>query len=185
VRRPRKVFLLIGSVAAAILAVGLFTSLGTSHTTASQVGGPAPDFSLPTVAGTGRVGTPGSGGGHGTPAVLLFFGSWCSVCHSELPPLAATVRKQQQAHGALSRIAVIGVDSYDTRSTAGSFLRASGVTFPVALDSVAQVTNGLYAFTGDPETVFIGGDGTISAIKLGPLSPAAFVSLERRLLAGP
>ena len=29
--------------------------------------------------GTGHVGTPGSGEGTGRPAVLLFFGNWCSV----------------------------------------------------------------------------------------------------------
>lgn len=182
-RRPRRIFLLVGVVLAALLGIGLFTVATPRSAVSAQVGGAAPTFSLPAVMGTGHVGTPGSGGGNGTPAVLLFFGNWCSVCHTDIPPLAAAVRAQRAAHGPLSKIAVIGVDSYDSRAAASSFARTTGMSFPIALDSVAQVTNGLYDFTGDPETVFIQGDGTISAIKFGLLSPSRFVALERALVA--
>ena len=48
------------------------------------------------------------------------------------PPLTATVRKQDAARGALSRIHVIGVDTLDSPSNARSFIAKEGVTFPVA-----------------------------------------------------
>ena len=51
-------------------------------------------------------------------------------------PLAAAVRRQDEAHGALSRIHVIGVDSFDKASTARSFMHAAGVTFPVASEEI-------------------------------------------------
>ena len=78
----------------------------------------------------GRVGTPESGGGDGKPVVVLFMGDWCSVCHSEIPPLAAKIKALRSGHGALARLAVIGVDSEDTLSDARSFVSSSGVTFP-------------------------------------------------------
>jgi cytochrome c biogenesis protein CcmG, thiol:disulfide interchange protein DsbE len=184
-RRPRRIFLLVGLVAAVVLGIVLFTVATPGSAGSVHVGGPAPTFSLPAVSGTGHVGTPADGGGNGRPAVLLFFGNWCSICHTDVPPLAAAVRTAQAAHGSLSKIAVIGVDSYDSRTAARSFASSSGVSFPVALDSVARVTNGLYDFTGDPEAVFIEGNGTISAIKFGPLSAARFVALERELVGGP
>ena len=184
-RRPRKIFLLIGTVLAAALAVGLFTGVGTRSSSSGppRAGDRAPTFSLPAVGGSGTVGTPGTGGGNGTPAVLLFFGNWCPQCHAELPGLAAAVRAQQRQGGPLAKLAVIGVDSLDHRSDALAFTRSSGVTFPVAFDPVAAVTNGLYYFTGDPEAVFVAGDGTITAVRYGPLAPATFTQLERRLVS--
>src|ERR1019366_4729610 len=116
-RKPRKGFLLVGVVLAAALGVGLFTSLGTKKNTgAPHQGGPVPSFSAPRLNGSGTVEVPGDGGGGGTPAVLLFFGDWCSSCHAELPPLAAAVHRQAQAGGSLAKVHVIGVDSEDSQS---------------------------------------------------------------------
>ncbi len=126
---------------------------------------------------------PADGGGNGTPAVLLFFGAWCASCHQELPPLAAAVRRQDQAHGTLSRIRVIGVDSFDKASTARSFIHATGVTFPVASDPGAGITSGLFYFDGDPYAVFVNGDGTIDKIVRGAvLTPSSLTADERALI---
>jgi peroxiredoxin len=188
-RPPRKRFILIGLGIGLliILLIGLLTSIGTSSTTTSapREGGPVPSFSGDNLGPTGssRVSVPADGGGNGTPAVLLFFGAWCASCHQELPPLAATVRKQDQAHGALSRIRVIGVDSFDKTSTAESFIDATGVSFPVASDPGAGITSGLFYFDGDPYAVFVNGDGTIARIVRGAvLTPSSFTADERALI---
>ncbi|MGA2474736.1 MAG: hypothetical protein ABSG39_14810, partial [Acidimicrobiales bacterium] len=106
---------MIGIVLAAVLGVFLFTNLGTSQnsTAAPYEGGPVPSFTRQNVGpiGPSQLAVPTDGGANGTPAVLLFFGNWCPSCHQELPPLAAAVRRQGKARGALSRIRVIGVDS--------------------------------------------------------------------------
>jgi peroxiredoxin len=115
--------------------------------------------------------------------VVLFMGDWCTVCHSELPPLASKVKVLQAGHGALGRVTVVGVDSEDTLSDARDFIRASGVTFPVGDDGTARVMNGLYGFEGDPYAVFIEGNGTIMAIHPGPLSPSQLVTLEHKLIS--
>jgi peroxiredoxin len=110
-------------------------------------------------------------------------GDWCSVCHSEIPPLAAKIKTLQNGHGALSKLAVIGVDSEDTLSDALAFVKTSGVTFPVGNDSTAHVMNGLYGFEGDPYSVFVEANGTIMGIHPGPLTPSKLVDMERKLLA--
>jgi thiol-disulfide isomerase/thioredoxin len=186
VRKPRKRFILIGLGIGLliILLIGLLTSIGTSSTTTSapRQGGPVPSFAGANLGPTGssQVSVPADGGGNGTPAVLLFFGAWCSSCHQELPPLAAAVRKQDQAHGALSRIRVIGVDK---TSTAKSFIHAAGVTFPVASDPGAGITSGLFYFDGDPYAVFVNGDGTIAKIVRGAvLTPSSLTADERALI---
>jgi thiol-disulfide isomerase/thioredoxin len=144
----------------------------------------APTFSLSGLNVAGRVGTPESGGGGGKPVVLLFMGDWCTICHSEIPPLAAKIKALRSQQSALGRLAVIGVDSEDTLSDALSFIRSSGVTFPVGNDASAHVMNGVYEFEGDPYSVFIEGSGRIMTIHPGSLSPSQFVTLARRLLAG-
>lgn len=140
-----------------------------------------PSFDASRLNGSGTVDVPGDGGGGGTPAVLLFFGNWCQICHTELPALAAAVRRQEHDGGTLASVRVIGVDSEDTRSDARGFIRASGVTFPVAYDPDNDITNGDFYFVGDPYAVFVKGDGTISDIVGGPLTAARFTALERAL----
>jgi thiol-disulfide isomerase/thioredoxin len=172
------------SAALVALGVGLFTSLGTPKSSGPpQPGGIAPTFSLSGVNVAGRVGTPQSGGGDGKPVVVLFMGDWCTICHSEIPALATKIKELRSGRSALRHLAVIGVDSEDTLSDARSFLKASGVTFPVGDDGTAHVMNGVYGFEGDPYAVFIEGSGRIMTIHPGPLSVARFVTLERRLRA--
>jgi cytochrome c biogenesis protein CcmG/thiol:disulfide interchange protein DsbE len=183
-RRPRKIFLLLGGALAAALAVGLFTTTGTSpHSGPPGTGDPAPHWSLPRLGGGGRVSVPADGGGSGRPAVLLFFASWCTSCGPEMPKLAAAVRAEQAAHAPTARIAVVGVDELDPTASAEKFVAHAGVTFPVAVDADGTVASARYEFTGIPEAVFIDGDGRIAGIAHGPISAAQLERWQRRLLS--
>jgi peroxiredoxin len=182
-RRRRAVVGILAGAALIALAVGLLTTVGTSSASGPpEAGGMAPRFSLPGLNVAGSVGTPERGGGDGKPVVVLFMGDWCTICHTEIPPLAARITALQSERGALGRLAVIGVDSADTLSDAQSFMKSTGITFPVGDDATAQVMNGVYGFKGDPYAVFIEGSGQIMTIHPGPLSPSQFVSLARQLL---
>jgi thiol-disulfide isomerase/thioredoxin len=175
-RPPRLRFLVVGVILAAVLGVGLFTTVG-SHASPGRpaVGQPAPSFSLPRLGGGAPVGVPDDGGGHGRPAVLLFYASTCAPCRTEIPRLAAAYRAQR-AHP----VALVGVAAADP--SPGAFARASGVTFPVGLDSSLDVTEGRYYFTGLPEAVFVRGDGRIAGIHYGAVSTAQLAAAERHLL---
>jgi len=182
-RKPRKVFLLVGVVLAAALAVGLFTSIGTKKNTGPpHQGGPVPSFSAARLNGPGTVDIPADGGGGGTPAVLLFFGNWCKVCHGEMPPLAVAIQRQERAGGALAQVHVVGVDSEDSQSVGEKFVKASGIEFPVARDPQIAITSGDFYFNGDPYAVFVKGNGSISAIVPGPISVTKFTAEENKLI---
>ncbi len=200
-RKPRKIFLVVGLVLAVVLAIFLFTGLGTSDGStgggsgsgsggggggggAPQAGSAVPTFSRTNVGPTGGSEVSVSPGGtDGRPTVLLFFGNWCPSCHQELPPLAAAVRSQDAAGGALSDIRVVGVDSEDKVSAAKGFIHSAGVTFPVAYDYDTSVTSGLFYFTGDPYAVFVKSDGKIAQIVRGDvLTPSSFTADERALI---
>jgi peroxiredoxin len=186
-RKPRKIFLVVGIVLAVVLGIFLFTGLGTSQSTsgAPHEGGQVPSFTASNIGpvGAAQVSVPADGGGNGTPAVLMFFGAWCTSCKQELPPLTAAIRQQDQARGSLARIRVIGVDSFDGTSAAKLFMTAEGVHFPVAADPQADITSGLFYFKGDPYTVFVKADGTISKIVIGAqLNASSFTADERALI---
>lgn len=189
VRPPRKRFIFIGLGIGLliIVIVGVTTSIGTSPSTTSapQAGGPVPAFSGQNVGPSGatNVTVAADAAGSGTPTVLLFFGNWCPSCHQELPPLAAAVRAQEKSGGALAKVRVIGVDSEDTIGKAKSFIKTAGVTFPVAYDADASVLSGMFYFRGDPNAVFVRGDGTIDKIVRGDgLTASSFTAAERALL---
>lgn len=186
-RRPRKIFLVVGVVLAVVVGIFLFTGLGTSDGSGStgsapQVGDPVPSFSSQNLGPVGGAHVSVSSSG-GRPTVLLFFGNWCASCHQELPPLAAAVRHQDSSGGSLAGVRVVGVDSEDTVGNAKSFIRSSGVTFPVAYDPNVDITSGLFYFTGDPYAVFVRADGTIDKIVRGDvLTPESLAADERALI---
>lgn len=190
-RPARKRFILIGFAigVAIVVLIGLFTSsgsgTGSSGSGSVQAGDPVPTFTRANVGPVGPrlVHVTATPQGAGTPMVLLFFGAWCTACHHELPPLAAAVRNQQQAGGALSHVRVVGVDTLDSYGDAKSFIKNAGVAFPVAYDYDAAVTQNDFGFRGDPFTVFVKADGTISRIVRGDqLTPATFTADERALI---
>lgn len=112
--------------------------------------------------------------------MLVFFASWCGPCQSEIPALASIYRTQS-AGGATPKVALIGIDGSDPTHNALAFVHTDGVTFPVGVDADYSVTQGLFAFTGLPESVVVRGDGTIAHITYGALSTSQFWAWERRL----
>ena len=115
--------------------------------------------------------------------VLLFFGNWCPSCHQELPPLAAAVRQQDRAGGALAQDPRHRRGQLGLAVEARSFIHGTGVTFPVAYDPDVGVTSGLFYFDGDPYAVFVNGDGTIAKIVRGAvLTPSSLTADERALI---
>lgn len=155
-RRPRPIFLLVGVAVAVALAIGLFTGVGTHGAKSRPASGSAvPAFSLPRLGGHGKVGVPSDGGGGGRAAILVFFASWCDPCQKEIPGLARTYERQQRDKSPLAKVQVVGIDSSDPTQAALSFVRKSGVTFPVGADRSSTVTEGVFQFTGLPESVFV------------------------------
>jgi len=171
---PRRLrSLMIGSIIAVALAVFLFVGLG--HRSGSGagssgpvvgIGDPAPSFSLPSLTGGSPVVLDALGKDRHHPVVLNFFASWCVPCQEETPLLARTA-DAEQAKG--SNVQFIGVDTLDPRSSALPFVEKSGITYPVGSDG-GQVSSGLYAIDGDPQTFFLNAAGTVVGHVRGPLN---------------
>ena len=69
---------------------------------------------------------------------------------------------------------MIGIDGQRPHPQRPGLRARDGVTFPVGVDADYSVTQGLFAFTGLPESVMVRGDGTIAHITYGALTAAQF-----------
>ena len=117
----------------------------------APVDGGMPAVSLPCLGGGPVVDLAALRG----PLVVNVWAQWCSPCRRELPYFA-------RLHDA--GVDVLGVDYEDTQPAAALELAAdSGATYP----SVADVDGALRAplrLAGLPTTLFVDGDGTVTAV---------------------
>lgn len=145
-------------------------SSGVGLPPAPAVGHPAPDFSLPTVAGEPfRLADL-----RGTPVVLNFWATWCPPCRAELPALKAAAERYT------GQVAIVGLNQADPAATVSAFVSDLGLLFPVPLDEDARVSRA-YAVRSLPTTFFIDREGVIRQIQNGPLTEATLAQLLRTI----
>ena len=149
------------------------------------IGRPAPNTSLPPIAGLVRDGNavPGLDPANFKGAVTLLnvWASWCVPCHDEAPLLLQLAQDK--------RIRLIGINYKDDAANARRFLGRYGNPFAAAgwdRSGTAGIEWGVY---GVPETYVIGRDGRIAYKLVGPIFPAnlsAFLlpQIEKALAAG-
>jgi thiol-disulfide isomerase/thioredoxin len=134
--------------AAAIIALSVVLALTYSGNPPSV---PALNFLLPRIdfpnliSGRPAISTASL---EGRAVVLNFWGSWCPPCRAEMPALEAVHRELG------NKVLFVGVDEYDSRGAAISFLHAAGVTYPVGFDANASVARA-FDLPGTPTTYFI------------------------------
>ena len=103
---------------------------------------------------------------NGHPTVMIFFGSWCTICHSEMPKISSYLRSHDVAP-----VAVFGDDNNESLGDAKAFVKKLGLTFPVASDPNNSISVGIFGFSfGDPETVFLNKHGVVKEVRLGAIS---------------
>lgn len=137
---------------------------------------PAPDFTLPILPPTAKLGEKRSGfPGSSAGLSSLTSGPAGAPCRREAPMLEAYWRRYQD------QVLFIGVNFQDTEEAALAFIREFGLSFPSVADPRGRV--GIdYGVYGLPETFFIDPEGRVQARHVGELKPKDLEGYLRTLL---
>lgn len=123
---------------------------------------PAPEFSLPPVAG---IALPGfdTNALKGEVTLVNVFASWCIPCRDEHPQLLEIKR--------LTGARLFGINQRDDPANAGAFLTELGNPY----DAVGADANGRasieWGVYGVPETFIVDAEGIVRLKQIGPISP--------------
>lgn len=123
---------------------------------------PAPEFTLPEVAGTG---VPGFSRAdlvdNGAPVVVNIFASWCVPCRAEHAVLTGLVQEDG--------VRLFGINYQDEPEAALRWLTELGNPYErIGSDLEGRVAID-WGLTGVPETFIVGGDGTVLYKHVGPI----------------
>ncbi len=150
-----KLFLVLGLV---------FAPLGV----AQRPGDAAPDFTL----------TDGAGAVvhlsdlQGEPVLLNFWATWCPPCADELPLFQEVADE--------TPVTVLLVNMGEGQARAAAYLEVNGLSLRTAVDvagsTPAEAEGTLevarhYRVLGLPTSFFIGADGVVAGVSVGPLTP--------------
>lgn len=113
----------------------------------------------------------------GNVVVVNFWASWCVECRVEAD-LLEQVWRQYQDEGLI----MVGIAYSDVENNAFAYLEEFNVTYPNAPDLRTAISAD-YEITGVPETFFIGKDGVIEKVVIGPVNQATMLTTINQLLA--
>ncbi len=144
-----------------------------SHIPSALIGHPAPETTLPPVAGLDRSGQPVPGidplSFKGAVTVVNVWASWCVPCHDEAPLLMQLAQD--------NRLRLVGINYKDEPENARRFLGRYGNPFAAAgadRSGRAAIEWGVY---GVPETFVVGRDARIAYKLVGPITPENLTSV--------
>jgi len=143
-----------------------------SNPTTRHQGNTAPAFTLQSLAGQ-----PVSLDDYAGQVVLVnMWATWCPPCKAEMPDLNAFYETHKQ-----EGFVVLAVNSQEEAATVKAFIAENGFSFPVLLDSRAEVMN-KYHVRGLPTTFIIDRDGYIQHIQSGQISTSQLEAMVGPLL---
>jgi cytochrome c biogenesis protein CcmG/thiol:disulfide interchange protein DsbE len=142
----------IGVAVAAVLSGGN-DAAPTSTGAVGLTGSPAPDFTVPLLAG-GDFSLAEHIASDGRPLILNLWASWCIPCRDELPEFDRVAAEHPE-------VAFLGVAVEDQEAAAREFAEEVGVSFPLGFDDSGNVSTAYQTF-GLPVTVAIASDGSVA-----------------------
>ena len=74
----------------------------------------------------------------GKVIMLQFTASWCGVCRKEMPDIEAQIYKK---HNDSPDFVLIGIDRDEDAATLQKFIKATGISYPIAFDPEGDVFN--------------------------------------------
>jgi len=132
-----------------------------------------PDLALACFAGGGEVRL----GELHRPAIVNLWASWCGPCRTELPALNTYAQR--------GTVLVLGVNTEDSRTGAGSIVDDLKLGFPTLYDREGKLHKALGSLPM-PVTLFLRSDGTVVYThRAGALDTAGFERIAREYLGAP
>lgn len=159
-RRARLLLMVAASAVAGVAAVSIALALGGGAGARPQ---PARNFTVPVLGHPGQQLSLSRYAGK--PVIVNFFASWCTPCQHETPLLA---RFYRGSHG---RLTMIGIDVNDPAGAAMAFVRKTGVSYPIGVDSPPMPTAAAYSVNGLPQTFFLNAQHQIVKRVFGAVTP--------------
>ncbi len=134
-------------------------ALSKSAPVGLEVGYTAPDLALADLKGNAvRLSDL-----RGRPVMLNFWAVWCGFCRVELPEMQAVYEDYQD-----SGFTILAIDMQEDPAEVSAFVEELGLTFPVLIDTQGEVARS-YRIRGLPTSYFIGPDGVVLDVRLGPI----------------
>ncbi|PKG82579.1 TlpA family protein disulfide reductase [Colwellia sp. 75C3] len=118
---------------------------------ALEIGQPAPDFTLKSMAGTNLKLTEQ----RGKIIVINFWASWCGPCRKEMPVLQKFYDKYQELG-----VSVWGVNVEQENQAGRDFLADLNLSFPILFDA-SNTISAMYQVEAMPTTIIVDRDGLV------------------------
>jgi thiol-disulfide isomerase/thioredoxin len=115
----------------------------------------------------------------GQPVLINFWATWCGPCRTEMPEIEASYQKYRAAG-----FVVLALDVEEPPEDVHAFVDEFKLSFVPLLDESAEVFK-LYKVRALPTSYFVGTEGNLSAIHLGPMTGAQISAYVDNLLAKP
>lgn len=144
----------------AVLA-GLFARgvVALNNQKTATVDEPAPDFSLPDLAGRPTK----LSDFRGQVVLINMWATWCPPCRDEMPALQ---RLHEESGG---RVKILAVNRAEPVEPVKKFVEKYGITFTVLMDKEDRLIR-TYTVTGIPESFFVDAKGVLRAKWVGPMT---------------
>ncbi len=112
----------------------------------------------------------------GKVVVLNFWASWCVECRLE-----ADLLEQRWQQYRSQDVVFLGIAYVDAEPNSLAYLQEFNITYPNAPDLGTDIAQD-YEITGVPETFFIGRDGQIAHVQIGPVSETVLDTVIGQLI---
>jgi cytochrome c biogenesis protein CcmG/thiol:disulfide interchange protein DsbE len=165
-RRPQLAVVAAAAALALAVVVALVSSSGSGRASAGAVSFDRDSGVLDFRAETFDGDVVDSDELRGTPVVLNFYASWCTICDRELPDFQ---RVSERLDGTV-RVLGVNPQSNDTDRAQAAMIERNGVTYPTLRDPGDELLRQFNTTGGLPTTVFVGADGVVRKVHNGLLT---------------
>ena len=163
----------IGVIVVALIAAVAFLPRALPQ---GQMGGDAPDFTVPLVQNAAGAPSFHLGDQRGHPVLLDFWATWCGPCKAQ-SPVVNRIAARYKDRG----LVVVGVNTSDEEGLAAAYAQGHGLSFPMAYDKGNNAAR-IYDVQNLPTMVLISKTGKLIAVRQGMTSDDELDRLVRAAL---